>query len=97
MKVSLWSTIDAITTVLTRADIPITTPDFWVDEQRCTEEVLKHVFRSATDEEIPMFKERVQCLREAGEVLCEVRPPVSSIRIKLILLVGIRWQLCKLR
>jgi len=57
---------------LTRADIPITTPDFWVDEEKCTEEVLKHVFRSATDEEIPMFKERVQCLREAGEVLCEV-------------------------
>ena len=64
--------------VLTRnPDIPITTPDFWVDEERCTEEVLRHVFRSATDEEIPMFKERVQCLREAGEVLCEVRfqPP----------------------
>lgn len=54
------------------SDIPITTPDFWVDEERCTEELLKHVFRSATDGEIPMFKERVQCLREAGEVLCEV-------------------------
>lgn len=54
------------------SDIPITTPDFWVDEERCTDELLRHVFRSATDGEIPMFKERVQCLREAGEVLCEV-------------------------
>lgn len=54
------------------ADIPITTPDFWVNEEECTEEVLRHVFRSATDEEMPMFKERVQCLREAGDVLCNV-------------------------
>lgn len=52
--------------------IPITTPDFWVNESECTEEVLRHVFRSATDEEIPLFQERVQCLREAGEVLCNV-------------------------
>jgi len=31
--------------------------------------VLRHVFRSATDEEIPLFQERVRCLREAGQVL----------------------------
>lgn len=54
-------------------DIPITTPDFWVDESKCTEELLRHVFRSATDEEIPLFQERVKCLREAGDVLCNVR------------------------
>jgi hypothetical protein len=54
------------------AGIPITTPDFWVNEEECTDEVLRHVFRSATDEEIPLFKERVQCLREAGDVLCNV-------------------------
>ncbi|KAJ5348912.1 hypothetical protein N7541_000221 [Penicillium brevicompactum] len=65
-----WSLVAALQRALDE-DIPITTPDFWVDEERCTEEVLRHVFRSATDEEIPMFKERVQCLREAGEVLCE--------------------------
>jgi hypothetical protein len=40
-------------------------------KQRCTESLLRHVFRSATDEEIPMFSERVQCLREAGRVLHE--------------------------
>jgi hypothetical protein len=57
-------------------DIPITTPDFWVNEEECTAEVLRHVFRSATDEEMPMFKERVQCLREAGEVLCNVNIPL---------------------
>lgn len=66
------------------SDIPITTPDFWVDEERCTEDLLKHVFRSATDGEIPMFKERVQCLREAGEVLCEVLS-LTTLTLRVIL------------
>ncbi|KAF2448056.1 hypothetical protein P171DRAFT_519046 [Karstenula rhodostoma CBS 690.94] len=38
---------------------------------RCTEDVLRHVFRSCTAEEIPMFSERVKCLREAGRILHE--------------------------
>jgi hypothetical protein len=38
---------------------------------RCTEEVLRHVFRSSTAEEIPMFSQRIQCLREAGRILHE--------------------------
>jgi Potential Queuosine, Q, salvage protein family len=54
------------------ADIPITSSDFWQNEDECTEEVLKHVFRSATDEHIPMFEERMAVLREAGLVLYEV-------------------------
>jgi hypothetical protein len=68
-----------------------------VDEEKCTEELLRHVFRSATDEEIPMFKERVQCLREAGEVLCDVwlQLQVSSRR-HTDYHIGIRRQLRKL-
>jgi hypothetical protein len=31
--------------------------------------VLRRVFRSATDEEIPLFQDRLRCLREAGQVL----------------------------
>ena len=54
------------------AGIPITSSDFWQNEAECTENVLKHVFRSATEEEMPMFRERVECLREAGQVLYEV-------------------------
>jgi hypothetical protein len=54
------------------ADIPITSSDFWQSEDECTEELLKHVFRSASEEEIPMFKERMACLREAGQILYEV-------------------------
>lgn len=58
--------------MLAFADIPITSSDFWQNEGECTEEVLRHVFRSATDEEMPMFNERVACLREAGQILYEV-------------------------
>lgn len=58
--------------ILRLTEIPIVSPEYWMDEDLCTDEVLKHVFRSATDEEMPLFKERVQCLREAGKVLCEV-------------------------
>lgn len=53
------------------AEIPITSSDFWQNEDECTEEILKHVFRSSTEEEIPMFHERVACLREAGQILYE--------------------------
>ena len=66
-----WSLVAALQRALDEG-IPITTPSFWVDEEACSEEVLRKVFRSETDEEIPLFKERVQCLREAGRVLEEV-------------------------
>ncbi|RDW75093.1 putative cobyrinic acid a,c-diamide synthase [Coleophoma cylindrospora] len=65
-----WSLVAALQRALDE-DIPITSSDFWQNEDECTEEVLKHVFRSCTQEEIPMFKERMACLREAGQVLYE--------------------------
>jgi hypothetical protein len=34
--------------------------------------VFKNVFRSATDEEMPLLSERLAILREAAEVLCKV-------------------------
>lgn len=52
--------------------IPITCPYFWVDKQICTDDLLKHVFKSDSKEEIPLLDERIACLREAGELLCEV-------------------------
>jgi len=51
--------------------LPITSSDFWQNEEECTEDVLRHVFRSATDEGIPLLRERLHCLREAGQVLYE--------------------------
>jgi len=66
-----WSLVAALQRALDD-DVPITSPSFWVDEEACTEEVLKNVFRSATEEEIPLFEERLRCLREAGEIIEEV-------------------------
>lgn len=58
-----------VTHWLTIVGIPITSSDFWQDENECTEIVLQHVFRSCTDEPIPLLSERISCLREAGRVL----------------------------
>lgn len=52
--------------------IPITDPHYWQSEDECNLESLRHVFRSCTDEEMPLLEERLKCLREAGEVLYEV-------------------------
>lgn len=71
-----WTGYFSLVALLQRAleqDIPITSPSFWIDEETCTEEVLRTVFSSGTEggEEIPLFAERVKCLREAGRVLDE--------------------------
>ncbi|KAK3392311.1 hypothetical protein B0T20DRAFT_420773 [Sordaria brevicollis] len=50
--------------------IPITDPLFWVDPT-FTPDVLRTVFRSATSEEIPLLQERFDCLRQAGQILCD--------------------------
>lgn len=61
------------------AEIPITTPSFYADEEECPDEKLEHVFRSSTEEPIPLLTERIACLREAGQVLEEVGHGLSSV------------------
>ena len=71
-----WTGYWSLVAILQRAleqDIPITSPAFWVDQEQCSDEVLRTIFTSGTDEEIPMFEQRVRCLREAGQILEEVR------------------------
>ncbi|MCJ1256938.1 hypothetical protein MMC24_004763 [Lignoscripta atroalba] len=65
-----WSLVAALQRAL-EEEIPITSSDFWQDENECTIDVLRHVFRSATAEVIPLLDERLTCLREAGKVLYE--------------------------
>ncbi|TPX11889.1 uncharacterized protein E0L32_007387 [Thyridium curvatum] len=65
-----WSLVASIQRALDE-DIPITSSDFWQSEEECTLECLRHVFRSCTDEEIPLLEERLACLREAGQVMYE--------------------------
>ena len=45
---------------------------------------MKHIFRSATDETIPLFPERLACLREAGSVLYQVMG-ISAVETFLVL------------
>lgn len=65
-----WSLVAALQRALDEG-IQITDPVYWVDEDICTDDVLKHVFRTDSEEEFPMLQERIQCLREAGRVLCK--------------------------
>ncbi|KAL2261209.1 hypothetical protein VTK26DRAFT_4575 [Humicola hyalothermophila] len=65
-----WSLVAALQRALDEG-IPITDSHFWQDEEACTLDALRHVFRSCTDEEMPLLAERLACLREAGKVLYE--------------------------
>ncbi|KAH6695786.1 hypothetical protein F5X68DRAFT_227752 [Plectosphaerella plurivora] len=65
-----WSLVAALQRALDEG-VPITSPDFWQSRDECNLETLRHVFRSATDEEMPLLEERLECLREAGQVLYE--------------------------
>lgn len=65
-----WSLVAAMQRALDEG-IPITDSHFWQDEEACTLDTLRQVFRSCTDEEMPMLEERLACLREAGTVLYE--------------------------
>ncbi|KAH0565415.1 hypothetical protein GP486_001191 [Trichoglossum hirsutum] len=65
-----WSLVAALQRALDE-DIPITSSDFWQSEDECSKDLVRWVFRSATNEEIPLFDERLACLREAGRVLYE--------------------------
>lgn len=66
-----WSLVASLQRALDE-DIPITTPSFWIDLEKCPDEKIRHVFRSCTEEEMPMLEQRIECLREAGRVLCDV-------------------------
>jgi hypothetical protein len=69
-----WTGYSSLVACLRRAideGVPITTPSFWSDPA-CSDPTFVRVFRSATDEEIPLLAERIRMLREAAEVLTEV-------------------------
>ena len=69
-----WTGYSSLVACLRRAideRVPVTTPRFWSDPA-CSDQTFARVFRSATDEEIPMLAERIELLREAAEVLTEV-------------------------
>lgn len=69
-----WTGYNSLVACLRRAldeNIHITTPRFW-RSGHATDDDLKHVFRSATTEQMPMLDQRVAIMREAAEILREV-------------------------
>lgn len=69
-------------------DIHITTPAFWLDEEKCSDDLIRHVFRSSTDEEMPLLDERIRCLREAGRVLSNVGLTLLLVHLRILSLLS---------
>ena len=92
-----WSLVAAIQRALDE-EIPITKPSFWINEAECTDEVLQYVFRSATAEDMPFLEKRIDCMREAGQVLEKVnllQPHLACIRSSSIAVRRYLSRLCK--
>jgi hypothetical protein len=81
-----WSLCAAVNRALD-AGIPITSPAFWRDAD---DEMLQEIFRGEGVESMPLLyfrsvrvaesrDKRIEVLREAGEILCEV--PCSAMTI----------------
>ena len=69
-----WTGYSSLVACLRRAlaeGIAITTPRTW-RQRDDLDELMRHVFRSATDEEVPLLHQRIAVLREAALVLDEV-------------------------
>ena len=65
-----WSLVAALQRALEEG-LNITSPSYWHREAGYSDDVFRHVFRSATAEPIPMLDERIKVLREAADVLFE--------------------------
>ncbi|PUU75849.1 hypothetical protein B9Z19DRAFT_1195180 [Tuber borchii] len=65
-----WSLIALINRALDEG-IPITCPFFVSDPDICPDSLLEHVFRSDSEEQIPLLHDRITCLRQSGMILCE--------------------------
>lgn len=67
----LWTGYRALRAALLKAmenEIPVHKPSFYAE---ITQETLANIFTSTTCEDIPMLKERTECLQEAGTVLIQ--------------------------
>jgi hypothetical protein len=67
--------IDRIYTALKKG-IPITDPKFYSSEKDCPDSLIENVFEPASGclEPIPLLKERIHVMRQAGAILVEVGP-----------------------
>ncbi|KAF9431676.1 hypothetical protein BGZ76_011843 [Entomortierella beljakovae] len=65
-----WSMVAAINRALDEG-IPITTPEFFASEESLPDKEIERIFRSDAKEQIPLLKDRIRVIREAGRVLVE--------------------------
>ena len=87
---SRWTGYSSLVACLRRAldeGVPITTPRFWNDVA-CSDSTFEQVFRSATDEQIPLLAERIAILREAGDILAKVGRQGSRARSRVRVLMN---------
>lgn len=68
--VGYWSLCAVINRAIEEG-VPITTPSFYSSESNISDQDIRHIFRSSTQEEIPLLSERIKCIREAGRILME--------------------------
>jgi len=61
--------------------IPITTASTYASDERLTDEQIRYIFRSETEEQIPLLQQRITLMREAGRVLVEVKDNVCQKRL----------------
>lgn len=69
-----WTGYWALVAALRRATdegVEITSPHYWHNGDM-TADTIRSVFRSATEDEMPLLQERFDILTEAGDVLCKV-------------------------
>jgi len=70
-----WTGYWSLVAALRRAvddNIPIINPSLWASDVELSDNVWRDLFQSATHGNIPLFKERLACIREAGKVLEDV-------------------------
>ncbi|KAG9286768.1 hypothetical protein G9A89_012318 [Geosiphon pyriformis] len=65
-----WSLCAAINRAL-KNGIPITTPAFYASTEKLSNSEIKQIFQSDSIEPMPLLAERINLLREAGQILTE--------------------------
>ncbi|PHH60531.1 hypothetical protein CDD81_1578 [Ophiocordyceps australis] len=88
-----WSLVAALQRALDDG-IPVTDVHFWQSDDECNMDTLRHIFRSCTDEEVPMLEQRLECLKDCGRVVyerynCSLVQVVASARGSAARLVNI--------
>lgn len=75
----IWTGYYSLLAALHRAiaeGIDITNPAFY---STCDEAVVRHVFRSDQEEEMPLLDERIRVMRQVGSILCKVSAYILSL------------------